>query len=829
MEDIVIIKVVDPANNLDFEIPIVSGAGSPLSIDKSLSDLTNLTVKSGVKSINFKVPITKELAIAYDNFNSSLHHNYKDVDSDKDASIIINGNEVERGKIRLVSSTNTDSVEDAQLFFFGNNFGWTELLKDFTLADLTWVNNSITYSPNTIKDSWLNTVDNGDEWVFPLENRGGRKIANMVHTEDFRPALFFSKILERAFFKIGYTFDGTFITTSKFKKLVLTHFGERFRHPRRLIEENKVIMSLTEFVRITSEALNTPFYFLNPMVIGQGVQRVHDEWDDFTPPNKDDENNFDATGGTIFIDLGVQYPAGRFVAPVAGNYKFNLSIEGFTYNESTLGTGKSWHTFFLREYDAAGVTQPISGYIMPNQFIGSITGVVEESPQEAVSLSGEVTISLKAGEGAELWALHSSYDPATGFGNRFDLWEFQIDSSRCTIELESTLIEGTPFNFTNILDDKVKILDIINDFSRMFNIFWDTDLVLKKIIIETRDDFYDPIEDAVDFTDRVDLLSPIKTSFNSSSHKKTMVFAYAKDGNDIYVQGRDKDMATTLAEYTHGLPSKFTEGVTTIACSVLAATYYLKDTDSIAIVDRLKAPYTARYWNEFTSEIPEEIFDNNAPRLLNYEYLRQNGDGTKTGGADIFKFRFYDEAQDRELIPYVLPHQIKIGSAIVASTDFNLYWHSIFNQNGLFIDYWSKTITEIINGTNVICKMLFNAKQWSDFKFKVLAYFDQPIDLKGYWIVEKLMNYQPENSKLIKTKLLKRVEYDVQVEAVTVIEDEPVGGSNERKISSSTVPRIDGRTSSLEMTITVNDGDGNEIEVPMTTENLNGTKTTMKI
>lgn len=839
--DVAVIKVYDSVNSLDFEIPISKDSGSPLSINKSLSDLTNLTKRTGVKTIRFKVDITKELAQAYDNFNSSLHNNHKDVDADKEAAIIINGNEEERGLIRMINFANKDTFENAQLLFIGNNFAWTELIKNYTAADLTWTDNTFTYTPQNIKDTWTNSVDGGDEYTFPLDNTGARKYANMVTTEDFRPAFFFHSFLTRAFAKIGYTFTGSITTSTNFKKLVLGFWGERFRILQTYIDANRVAIGIntedaSKFQRDTYTSLNGAALYLNhPLNFGNENAIL---WDDTTSSNTDESDNFDPTAGTptvippgAYSIPGGNFTAGRFTAPRTGNYKFSLRHENFilTDNQTTTHNQVFFQSYLLK-YDSSGnTTQNQSGYTMENQFVGSTTGVRFGYENTLMLQVGEITMNLLAGESVELWSLTHDYDVSTGTYATFNSFKQQLKKATLSIDLLPELSENTTFDMTDVVDDQIKILDILNDFSRTHNIFWDTDNVLKQVKIETRDDFYSSIANAVDFTDRINLKQNIKTTFNSLGHKKQMVFRYAKDSSDVFVSKRDKEKGTNLAEYTHNLPSKFKEGTTTVGCKVLAATYYIKDVDSVSPLQAELAPYTSRLWNEYIDSTPLVRIENNLPRLLNYNYSTQNGDGSKSGGAGAYRFRFYGESTDRTIIPYVLPHQIELAGTVVATAPYNLFWHTHHSQDGLFTTYWSKTVTEIINGTNVMCYIHFNSKQWIDFKFSDVIYFDKPLDLKGYWLIEKLENYQPVNTTMVKCKLLKRIEYDVQVEGTTVAEDVPIGGTDSKMASGATIPALDGKKTSLTMTITTTDGDGNSIEVPMTTQNLDGSQTTMKI
>ena len=238
----------------------------------------------------------------------------------------------------------------------------------------------------------------------------------------------------------------------------------------------------------------------------------------------------------------------------------------------------------------------------------------------------------------------------------------------------------------------------------------------------------------------------------------------------------------------------------------MAATYILRDTDSLDIFKQNKAPYTARYWNSFTKTTPLEILEDHLPRILCYNYEVQNG--TRLNGTNAYKFRFYDEQNDRAIIPYVLPHQIKIGGTVIASTSMNLYWHTTNEQDGLFKAYWSKTITEIVSGLKAYLRMWFDNKQWKDFSFRNIAYISEPIDLRGYWIFEKKSNYQPENGGSVNIELLKRIEYEPQTEATTIIEQTPIEATL----------RVTGGNETA-MTIEVFDNNNNLISVNMQTNN----------
>ena len=797
----VVLKIYDSVNGLDFEIPLSSDDDSPFSLDKSLSDLTELTSRSGVQSRNFKITLSKEIAETYEFFNQAMHHNYKDVDADKEAVILVYGDELERGKVRIINYTNTNNEEEVELLFYGNNYDWKEEIKNLTMADLTWTHNSISYTPQTVKGSWTNSVLNGHDWVFPLENRGGRKLLSMVHTEDFRPAIFLYRFIERALFAIGYTFQSDFFETTDFKRLVITHFGNRFRNTKALVNLNKVILNFTGNT-ITYEAgynLNLNYLFNNVEAIVSDVN-IGSSLESFNEL-QDDNNNFNPTAGTVQVKGIYPLQTGQFTAPVNGSYLFKMEVDAIIYSEPLDQNDEPFYTFFLRKYDSLGnTTQSVSGTSQANAFVGTITGSNSTLYLYEIFLSGEIEIELQAGEKVEFWRQYHSG------GKAFNSFEFTITNCTVNVDLVDRIIEGNTFNLSDVVDDKVKVIDIINDVSRMFNLFWDADTVLKKITVEPRDDYYNAISTAYDVTEQIDRNAEIKTVFNSSFHKKDLVFKYADDRKDVFVEERNKEKATNLAEYKHTLPNKFQKGTNTISTSVLAATYILRDTDSLDIFKQNKAPYTARYWNSFTKTTPLEILEDHLPRILCYNYEVQNG--TRLNGTNAYKFRFYDEQNDRAIIPYVLPHQIKIGGTVIASTSMNLYWHTTNEQDGLFKAYWSKTITEIVSGLKAYLRMWFDNKQWKDFSFRNIAYISEPIDLRGYWIFEKKSNYQPENGGSVNIELLKRIEYEPQTEATTIIEQTPIEATL----------RVTGGNETA-MTIEVFDNNNNLISVNMQTNN----------
>jgi len=459
MNSIVVIKVFDSASGLDFEIPLKSDGNSPFALSKSLSDLVEPTKRLGVQSHRFKVLISKEIASGFDFFNEAQHHNFKDIDSDKESVIIVDGNEIERGKIRITNYVKKDGVEMVELLFFGNNYDWKEAAKDLTLVDLTFNTTSFNYYPQTIKDTWANTVDNGDEYVFPLENRGGRFLDYMAYTEDFRPSFFLYSVIKQFLAKIGYTFSSTFFETTSFKGLVLSFYGDRFRVPQDYIDANIVLTGKARiagaYIGQNDESINgtlNPLYFDKPLNAGFTTSFV---WDDSTAPFEDAGANFDPAGGlNVSTPSGLVKP-GRFTAPRTGYYNVNVKEEVVQvatpdFTNMYLAINNIFHYItYLRKYDTSGnLVNSIGGYTRPNTIIDCSGGIIAPTGQPVFKLNGTVQIFLIAGESFELWRFFHDLNVSNNITANFVNWFWKTASISMDIKMDKRISEQATVPFT---------------------------------------------------------------------------------------------------------------------------------------------------------------------------------------------------------------------------------------------------------------------------------------------------------------------------------------------------------------------------------------------
>ena len=86
------------------------------------------------------------------------------------------------------------------------------------------------------------------------------------------------------------------------------------------------------------------------------------------------------------------------------------------------------------------------------------------------------------------------------------------------------LKEGDDFNLNEVIPDDIKLLDVINDFTRMFNIYYWTDIKTKTIYLEPRNTFFKDTVDALDWSDKLTLNKSYEIDY-VSSYKRNIKFS----------------------------------------------------------------------------------------------------------------------------------------------------------------------------------------------------------------------------------------------------------------------------------------------------------------
>ena len=300
----------------------------------------------------------------------------------------------------------------------------------------------------------------------------------------------------------------------------------------------------------------------------------------------------------------------------------------------------------------------------------------------------------------------------------------------------------------SMIPDSVKFLDILNDFTRMFNIYYWTDVKTKKVYFEPRDVFFNSQSTALDWSSKLDLSNGYEVDY-VSTYKRTVNFSYKKPSKDGYLKEWKDLNRREYGEYNHKLPDRFNEGTTNIKLDFFSATYGHKD-EEVTPTTR-EAFTTLKIWNEFKSspDTPDtRIIDYN-PRIFFF----------KNGGqlsSDTYERAISKFSTSSTTIPYgIFETYYNIEPQINLNFANSLKKDGTTIDIGLFDRYYSKMFKNIQEGGRIIAYFDLSPTDIQNLDFRELIYLDGDSSVKGYYLVEKVIDYNPLNSKLTKVSLFK--------------------------------------------------------------------------
>jgi len=691
----VVIRILDNTNNVKGDLDLQNFDDFPLVITKGIVNLDNLKARTGTFTKNFKVPNTKNnslLLSSVDDINS--RKDFRDALGRKPCVIMVNGNEIEKGFVQVSKSYNGFDVDSFELVFFGNNIDWVKGAAEKNVNSLDFANNAQVYNVANI-----NLANNSDlpayEHCYPYISRGGALSGdNDTVVEEYYPCFYLSGIINRGLNSLGYTVNSTFLNSSNVTKLACDLNGDM-----------KVAQSVVDASK-TRASMNISQTIFN-------VDRQTYFQDDTTTPNNDLNNNYD--------NLISQYKA-----PFNGRYVFNQNFKIFNSNYSS-------------------ITSDHNAYLISVLLVNGVekyrTGNREKryNPRlQNTDVKIDVELELKKDD----LVIFKNQKADTGSG--IDVSSSFKIGSYFKVQRSSNIVKGDDFSLNETIPDDIKLLDVINDFTRMFNIYYWTDVKTKTIYLEPRDTFFLESTGALDWSDKLDLSNNYEIDY-VSSYKRDIKFSYKDVDNDEWLKGWQDTNKRNYAEYTHPLPSRFGEGTTEVKLDLFSASYAHIATEATPLNSN---PFTTlKYWNRYLDDNdniqitpPTHRIDSYNSRIFNFRKTTQREPNNELR-------RYSLEGVSTSNTPYGIFESYNNTTA-----DINL---SFTGDDGLFTTYYSKMLKNIEEGGRLVAYFNLSSTDFDNLDFRKLVYIDAPIQAKGYYLIESVDDYNPINNGLTKVSLFK--------------------------------------------------------------------------
>lgn len=702
----VTVEIRDSANSLEGILEVKDSVGFPLSLNYGVADIKNATptnnrYRGGSFSRTFEVAGSQANDQLLQHIYDTNINDTKDVKAKKDCVVKVDGAPWLRGGFQVNDIETDAGVKTYQCTVTGDNLVWVDRFNELKLNELSW--GTHTFDIATIEASW---PDGNLDYYYPFTNYGRWSDGNNITVEDLRPMVFFKPMLDKAFLSIGFKLESTFLNSTQFKKLGRLFTGTGFKHNEETLAANKFTATKTsdQVVNFGAKLINIPLAgIIDPI-------------------------QFETSDNVIF-DTATE----RFTVVEQGRYDFEISLNIKAKQQAP-------DTMFFQ--------------LIKNGFI------LEEI--EIFFTNGTNTSGVGFSSVSDLIVQTSEFDLNTGdiirFGYRFEygsvtfkaIADVEITMQIGTFasnQLSPQFINGVVIDLAEQLPD-TPIIQFINGLTHCFNLYWKTNVAERTVRVEPFDDwvdidsntqvgFYKDITNANDFTFDFDTSKKHKVTF-LSDYKRELRYRYKDDTKDVFLTKVNNAENESFGSYEHTFSDRFTEGDQQSINPTFAFTYYIKDTSVARNSLATDAPLLARVWGEQKVNGEPPTFDTDFEERIVYKnYAAQGGNEVRWEGNFIS----------------VIPTALSYGDR---STDLDL---TFSGSLGLVKTFYGSQLSVIEKG--ILLNAFFNLSESNVLRLengdliREPIYLSDPVELKGYWLINQISDVTPQNPDTYRFELVK--------------------------------------------------------------------------
>lgn len=543
-----------------------------LSFVYSVEDDDTLSVSGSHSKRSIKLPATKRNNDIFS--NAILLQQPQNLNAgllSLPARIIVDGIPVFIGSAQIDKAGITKLSSYYEVLFLADNSDWIEQMRDVGMdtIDMDW---DIDYTASNVMGSYIaNATSRDGGFTFFLPKTAKWQKVKQVQVDELYPAIFVEWIFYKAFNNIGYTIQSNFFNTEFFRKLIIPVLARNY-DTKALKKAITCKLSAPVMGPVSSTFLNFSFINFNAK-IDSGLQ-------------------------TEQVTIGTsQYTV--FHARVNGKYRFRGSMvpTNITPNGS----------FYISVGGATG-----------NKFAG---------------YSNDVTVEMVLGDTAV-------FQVPTGVGGLIVSGTMDVEyigaissvSNVPNITIGSYGAFNAYYNLS-LLAKNWKILDVIADIQKIFNLGFVTDINKKEVTIEPRDYWIagnrtgNPSNgnglytENLDVTQKIDVSKEIKQEYNPDA-ERYLIFNYKDDDPTCKAFEEDRE---DVKLYSHKFDrgARFKNEEKEIKLDFFNKCLHIEDSEiwgdpNFNKLRRFQLPllFSENWYNRANPDFPD--YNNQRPYLLYY-------------------------------------------------------------------------------------------------------------------------------------------------------------------------------------------------------------------
>ena len=590
-------------------------------------------------------------------------------------------------------------------------------------------NHNLTFA--NITASWA--ALNGTGVKYPLVDWGTNN-SNLlaVKPTDFRGVLHRREIAAKIFAKAGYKWTSTFLDSADFKKKVMPPTG--------LPVLSQTVLNNNKFLAVTTtpHSHNTP-----PVVVVTNIvifQSFNNNVVDFQTETYDTGNIF--TTPSLFTppvtnkyniqaNLGLNFVVTRNSVDVSSNIvglSGSININVYESNSATiLGT----YSMEASQISYAPGNQNNVTVILNNIFL---TG--------GASKLLYITVNHGGSPGVQ-------YTGATA-GATWDLVTTVVNTSNFSAEFASNEVyEGAAVVVNDLLPTEYKMSDFLSDLRREFNLYFMPDKSdPTNIIIEDRPNFF--LTTPRDWKDKHDKGSEVQIIPMGELDFIKLKFTHASD-DDYFNKLYEGQYKAVYGSHIKDIDNDFIKNEKSISLGIAATPYALNVATGVVLpqiytkdnltVKPIKTKPRSLHWSGLIT----------MPIGCAWKFVYNNGATTVTYNTMPHAGHTDNPWSPTQDLSFNVPDKVYFS-----------YPNFIWTTNGLYNKYYSQYINQITDKNSKIVKTKFyltsNDIHIFDFRYPIFTIINEE---QGYYIVNKIEQYNPLISETTMVELLKLTDYAV--------------------------------------------------------------------
>lgn len=752
--------------NNDVEILLTYQAGDVRNVLSRLTSTSKTIVLPGSQNNNL---VFKNI---YDVTNSSdFNPNIKSY-----CRVITNGKIIFDGYLKLDRILKNNSQVDYECTLFSNVSNLFADMGNTKLDELDLSEWTHTYNWENIRNSWDTSIyksgsligyQKGRGYVYPHIDWGeGGTYQFRNNTANFyKPALFTKTVLDNIFDRFGYTYTSDFFNSDYFKSLIITQDGKSAFYDELDIENSKANITSQDY--LLASYLDVDIVCANRTDSNNPLIKVKLD-DETSTGTYDIGNNFNTT-------------TWEYTVPISGLYDINVNMflnntVVFDNNPSgdTLGTDYNVNGTF--EYTTQicifrnGVELQPTNLAKTNAYEVDADYDTNGSPVNAEPIEQVIRqeMILYAGDKVYVKCRYNHFDtkfchPVAPVDKDVTVYFYQYFPSRMEISLiDDTLKLGAEQTFERFLGgDSCK--DFLTSLAKMFNLFFYIDNENpNNLIIETRNEFYNGA--VIDWTYKLDRQVEHQLIPTTEFDSQKLLFTYRKDADFWNTEYSDNANEEIYGQYEYlNKDNEFVDRDSETKLEVIwsPAPLILNEFYNVELATDDAKIETHIYSKSEAGAI--KYIKAVKPRILFYKGLIPCNTYRVTNPQDSTQYALTTYAYAGMLDnPNTPTDSLEFGFP-----KFYFYNRTNITNSTLFSKFWESYLRNVFDkeAKLLIGNFYLTDNDIYELNFRNIIYLDG-----RYWIVNRILDYNPVTSRATKVELSLLIDYESTKENIDAYE-----------------------------------------------------------